>query len=124
VSPLLTGLPLREKKRSAQWVLEGDIKACFDKIGHQWLMDNVAINKRIEEKTHITHINDDFDFLGFNHRKYQGKKLIKPRKSNTLMFLSNLRELIKKHVTLPVNDLIKLINPKLRGVELLSTLRG
>ncbi|TMO37565.1 group II intron reverse transcriptase/maturase, partial [Pseudoalteromonas sp. S4389] len=26
------------KKQSAQWVLEGDIKACFDKIGHQWLM--------------------------------------------------------------------------------------
>ena len=32
-----------------------------------------------------------------------------------LTLLSNLRELIKKHVTLPVNDLIKLINPKLRG---------
>ncbi|MFA0425771.1 reverse transcriptase N-terminal domain-containing protein, partial [Vibrio sp. 10N.222.54.A1] len=27
-------------KKSAKWVLEGDIKACFDKIGHQWLMDN------------------------------------------------------------------------------------
>ena len=24
-------------KKSAKWVLEGDIKACFDKIGHQWL---------------------------------------------------------------------------------------
>ncbi|MFT6951931.1 MAG: RNA-directed DNA polymerase [Paraglaciecola sp.] len=41
--------------------------------------------------------------------------LIKPSKSNTLLFLSNLRELIKKHATIPVNDLIKLINPKLRG---------
>ena len=29
--------------------------------------------------------------------------------------MRNLRELIKKHVTIPVNDLIKLINPKLRG---------
>lgn len=196
-------------KTSAQWVLEGDIKACFDKIGHQWLLDNIAVDKRMleqwlksgfmdkglfyrtdegtpqggiisptlmlmtlagleqhikstalkkgiranfigyaddfvvtcaskevlendikplitdflaergltlsEEKTHITHINDGFDFLGFNHRKYKEKLLIKPSKSNTLMFLSHLRELIKKHVTLPVNDLIKLINPKLRG---------
>ena len=25
------------------------------------------------EKTHITHINDGFDFLGFNVRKYAGK---------------------------------------------------
>ncbi|WP_242657437.1 group II intron maturase-specific domain-containing protein, partial [Vibrio antiquarius] len=68
-----------------------------------------------EEKTHITHISRGFDFLGFNHRKYKGKLLIKPSKSNTLMLLSNLRELIKKHATIPVNDLIKLINPKLRG---------
>ncbi|KJG53203.1 DNA polymerase, partial [Photobacterium kishitanii] len=68
-----------------------------------------------EEKTKITHIDDGFNFLGFNHRKYKGKLLIKPSKSNTLLFLRNLRELIKKHATIPVNDLIKLINPKLRG---------
>ncbi|EDQ00446.1 RNA-directed DNA polymerase [Shewanella benthica KT99] len=41
--------------------------------------------------------------------------LIKPSKSNLLSFLSNLRELIKKHATIPVNDLIKILNPKLRG---------
>ncbi|NMV06052.1 reverse transcriptase domain-containing protein, partial [Vibrio parahaemolyticus] len=68
-----------------------------------------------EEKTKVTHIDDGFDFLGFNHRKYKGKLLIKPSKFNTLLFLRNLRELIKKHATIPVNDLIKLINPKLRG---------
>lgn len=77
-----------------------------------------------EEKTKITHIDDGFDFLGFNHRKYKGKLLIKPSKSNTLLFLRNLRELIKKHVTIPVNDLIKLINPKTQRMgELLLTLR-
>ena len=196
-------------KKSAKWVLEGDIKACFDKIGHQWLLDNIAVDKRMleqwlksgfmdkglfydtdegtpqggiisptlmlmtlagleqcikstalkksaranfigyaddfvvtctskevlvndikpliadflaergltlsVEKTKLTHIDDGFDFLGFNHRKYKGKLLIKPSKSNTLLFLRNLRELIKKHATIPVNDLIKLINPKLRG---------
>ncbi|MBF4269832.1 group II intron reverse transcriptase/maturase, partial [Vibrio anguillarum] len=37
-------------KKSAQWVLEGDIKACFDKIGHQWLMDNIAVDKRMLEQ--------------------------------------------------------------------------
>nr|WP_237737529.1 group II intron reverse transcriptase/maturase [Proteus mirabilis] len=196
-------------KRSGRWILEGDIKACFDKIGHEWLLEHVQIDKRMlkqwlgsgyidkglfyrtsegtpqggiisptlmlltlagleklvkevakksgervnfigyaddfvitgsskdvlvnkvkprvidflkerglalsEEKTHITHIDDGFDFLGFNLRKYKGKLLIKPSKSNVLSFLGNLRELIKKHATMPVNDLIRLLNPKLKG---------
>ncbi|QTL40845.1 hypothetical protein HGO23_05710 [Xenorhabdus budapestensis] len=29
--------------------------------------------------------------------------------------MSHLRELIKRHATTPVNDLIKMLNPKLRG---------
>ena len=197
------------KSGAAQWVLEGDIKACFDKIGHQWLIDNIQLDSRMlkqwlgcgfidkgvfyktaegtpqggiisptlmlltlagleqlvksiahgkgdrinfigyaddfvitgaskdvlvneikpqlarflqergltlsEEKTHVTHINDGFDFLGFNLRKYNGKLLIKPSKSNVLSFLRNLRELIRKHATISVNDLIKMMNPKLRG---------
>jgi len=68
-----------------------------------------------EEKTHVTHINDGFDFLGFNIRKYKCKLLIKPSKSNVLLFLSNMHELIRKHLTIPVNDLIKMMNPKLKG---------
>ena len=32
------------KKTSAQWVLEGDIKGCFDHISHEWLLDNVIID--------------------------------------------------------------------------------
>ncbi|MBF4395569.1 reverse transcriptase domain-containing protein, partial [Vibrio anguillarum] len=35
------------KKGATQWVLEGDIKACFDKIGHQWLLDNIPTDKRM-----------------------------------------------------------------------------
>ena len=31
-----------------------------------------------EEKTVITHINDGFDFLGWNFRKFKGKLIIKP----------------------------------------------
>lgn len=33
------------------------------------------------EKTRITHIEDGFDFLGMNIRKYCGKLLIKPAMS-------------------------------------------
>jgi RNA-directed DNA polymerase len=32
---------------SARWVLEGDIKACFDEISHQWLLDNIPMDKRL-----------------------------------------------------------------------------
>jgi len=35
------------RKDSATWVLEGDIKGCFDNISHQWLMDNTLIDKKI-----------------------------------------------------------------------------
>lgn len=38
------------KDCSPQWILEGDIKGCFDHISHQWLLDNVRIDKHILEK--------------------------------------------------------------------------
>src|SRR3990172_4753297 len=35
------------RKNSPQWVLEGDIKGCFDNISHQWLIDNIPMDKSI-----------------------------------------------------------------------------
>jgi len=35
------------KKDSAQSVLEGDIKGCFDNISHEWLLDNIPMDKAI-----------------------------------------------------------------------------
>lgn len=34
-------------KRAAVWVLEGDIKGCFDNISHNWLLDNVLTDRQI-----------------------------------------------------------------------------
>ncbi|MCL1127403.1 group II intron maturase-specific domain-containing protein, partial [Shewanella surugensis] len=68
-----------------------------------------------EEKTQVIHINDGFDFLGFNLRKYKDKLLIKPSKTNVLLFLKNIRALIRKKASTAVNELIKMMNPKLRG---------
>jgi len=34
------------KTYSPKWILEADIKACFDCIDHDWLMDNVLIDKK------------------------------------------------------------------------------
>ena len=35
------------RKCSGQWVLEGDIKACFDEIGHQWLLEHVPMDREV-----------------------------------------------------------------------------
>ena len=34
-------------KGSAQWILEGDIKACFDRISHKWLLEHVMMDKTV-----------------------------------------------------------------------------
>jgi RNA-directed DNA polymerase len=38
------------KKYSAPWVLEGDIRACFDQISHPWLLEYVLMDKQILRK--------------------------------------------------------------------------
>jgi RNA-directed DNA polymerase len=35
------------RKHSSKWILEGDIKSCFDKISHKWLEDNTIIDKSL-----------------------------------------------------------------------------
>jgi RNA-directed DNA polymerase len=197
-------------KKSVRCILECDIKACFDKISHQWLLQNIPIERRILkqwleagfmkrqtifpttegtpaggiispvlanmvldgleatiqqrakgkskhkihvvryaddfvvmgatnellendikpaiveflaerglelslEKTKITSIDQGFDFLGFNIRKYQEKLLIKPAKTSVMTFLSKIRQLIKTHPTIKTEELIGMLNPKIMG---------
>lgn len=35
------------RKNCAEWVLEGDIKGCFDHISHEWLIDNIPMDKSV-----------------------------------------------------------------------------
>jgi len=196
-------------KGSAKYILEGDIKSCFDTISHDWLrqhvpMDKVMLNKWLgagylekeqwhgteegvpqggiisptlltvtlsglenavkavisqrkdkvhvctyaddfiitgstkevledtvmptveaflferglvlsKEKTHLTHINEGFDFLGVNFRKYGDKLIRKPAKDNVSKFLENIRETIKSNATAKTENLIRQLNPKIRG---------
>jgi RNA-directed DNA polymerase len=196
------------RKVSSQWVLEADIKGCFDNISHDWLMENVQTDKHMmaqwlkcgfmendlfhstsagtpqggiispiysnmvldgleavikeatkgltkihviryaddfivtaetpeileervkpaveaflqarglslsEEKTHITHIDTGFKFLGFNIRKYKGKLLIKPDKSSVKSVLDKVREIIKSYPTAKTENLIRQLNPVIKG---------
>jgi RNA-directed DNA polymerase len=67
-------------------------------------------------KTKITHIDDGFDFLGFNVRKYQnGKLLIKPSKAGVKRFLKSIKEIIKKGAAWPTEQLIHTLNNRLTG---------
>ncbi len=195
-------------RHSSTWILEADIRSCFDKIDHQWMLDNLPIDKKIlrlwlksgyidkqvfhwtqegtpqggiisptlmlmtlrgletairqatkltdkvnvvvyaddfivtsttkemlvdvikpvivtflanrglelsKEKTCVTHIHQGFNFLGFNIRKYQQKLLIKPAKGNVLNFLKRIRALIKSQSCTKPDDLIRQLNPKIRG---------
>ena len=190
-------------KARPQWILEGDIKGCFDNIDHEWLLANVTMNSKVlrkwlkagtlyqgvytdtmagtpqggiispvlanialdgleatvkakgkhyviryaddfivtgyskeeleaikpviedflkergltlsPEKTKITHINDGFDFLGWNFRKHDGKLLTKPSKANIQTFLTEIRETIKNMATAKQEDMIDVLNPKIRG---------
>jgi RNA-directed DNA polymerase len=68
-----------------------------------------------EKKTVITHIDDGFDFLGFNLRKYGGKLLIKPPKGHILAFLGRIQETINRRKAATPGDLINELNRKIRG---------
>ena len=195
------------KQDRAQWVFNGDISACFDRISHDWLLKNIPMDKtilrqwlkagfmdktivyptdegvpqggtisptltnmaldgletdlkqryptakvnlvrfaddirvtgcskelleqevipRIEQflkerglelspqKSHITHIEDGFDFLGQNIRKYNGKFLIKPARKKVKTFLDKVRKIIKSSGTMSAGQLIERLNPILRG---------
>lgn len=39
-----------QMRQSASWVLDADIQGCFDHISHDWLIDNIPMNKRILTK--------------------------------------------------------------------------
>ena len=67
------------------------------------------------EKTLITHIDDGFDFLGWNFRKYNGKLLIKPSNRSIETITKSISNVIKKGKALSQSSLIKKLNPIIVG---------
>jgi len=67
------------------------------------------------EKTKVVHMDEGFDFLGWNFRKYKGKLLIKPSKKNVQAFYRKVRTIVKTHISVKQEDLIAKLNPVLRG---------
>jgi RNA-directed DNA polymerase len=204
---------------SPEWILEGDIKGCFDNINHQWLIENIPMDKSIlkqflkagyvydhklfltdagtpqggiispilanltldgiekllndkyhtgkngiisqrqaskhkvnylryaddfivtakteeiakevkglireflkdrglelsDEKTLITHINDGFDFLGWNFRKYEAKLIVKPSKKSIKKFTDEISNKIEHGKAWTQEALIENLNPIITG---------
>ncbi len=79
----------------------------------QWLLDRGL--ELSTEKSKLVHIDEGFNFLGFNVRHYGGKLLIKPQKEKVLAFCKKVGKLIKKNATVKQDVLIGKLNPLLRG---------
>jgi RNA-directed DNA polymerase len=74
-----------------------------------------------EEKTHITHISEGFDFLGFHLRKYdiqggqRGILIIQPQQEKVSQLLYECKRVLRTHKASKTGEVIRLLNAMLRG---------
>lgn len=68
-----------------------------------------------KEKTVITHIDDGFDFLGWNFRKFKGKLIIKPSHKSMCKITQKVSGLIKNNESAKQEFLIRKLNEVTRG---------
>jgi len=69
------------------------------------------------EKTKLTQVEDGFDFLGQNVRRYRhGKVLLKPSRRSIRTFLHGIRETIQgAGRSMTAGELIQELTPKIQG---------
>jgi RNA-directed DNA polymerase len=91
---------------------KGSLEKAQNQI-QQWLSERGL--ELSTEKTFITSIEEGFDFLGFNHRHYNGKLLIKPSKKKVLDFCKRIGKEIKALNGATQETVITKLNPILRG---------
>ena len=99
------------------FVVTGDSRETLETLVKPWIANFLRERglQFSEEKTKIVHIDDGFDFLGWNFRKYDGKMLIKPSKKNVKAFYSKVSDIIGRSLSVPSELLIRKLNPVLRG---------
>ena len=79
---------------SAQWVLEGDIKGCFDHISHDWMLRHVPTDKVVLQKWLKAGYVENRNLLPTEAGTPQGG-IISPTLAN--MTLDGLEKLLSKH---------------------------
>jgi RNA-directed DNA polymerase len=67
------------------------------------------------ERTHVTHIQKGFNFLGQNMRKYGRELLIMPAQKNVQAALTKIRGIVEKNKSATQENLIVQLNPVIRG---------
>ena len=68
-----------------------------------------------EDKTRVVSLDEGFDFLGFNVRRYHGKLLIKPSKAAIRRIRERLRDELRSLRGSNAQAVIKQLNPIIRG---------
>src|SRR3984893_14884947 len=111
------GLKMNMVRYADDFIITGNSKEWLEQEGKPAVVEFLAERGLVlsPEKTKITHIREGFDFLGWNIRKYDGKLLMKPSKANVKAHLDKIREVIKANKTAKQANLIRLLNPILRG---------
>lgn len=99
------------------FVITGNSKEVLEDEVKPWVEQFLAIRglRLSRAKTRIAHIDNGFDFLGWNFRRYSGKVITKPSKKNAKTFYEKLRKTIGENLATKHEDLIRLLNPMLRG---------
>ena len=78
-----------------KWILEGDIKGCFDHISHEWLLNNIPMDKEVLRKW----LKSGYVFNGSLFPTEEGTPqggIISPTLAN--MTLDGLQSLVQKAV--------------------------
>jgi RNA-directed DNA polymerase len=68
-----------------------------------------------EEKTLITHIEQGFDFLGWNFRKHKDTLIIKPSKASQQNIQDKIRNTIRRYRAAKQENLIRKLNSIITG---------
>ncbi len=99
------------------FVITGASRELLEDEIKPWVENFLAIRglRLAKAKTKIVHVDEGFDFLGWNFRKYTGKLLIKPSKKNVKAFYKKLGTAISDNLGATQENLIRLLNPMLRG---------
>ena len=82
------------RPQSAEWILEADIKACFDHISHQWLLNHIPMNKGVLKKWLTAGYMDRKQRFATTAGTPQGA-VISPTLAN--MVLDGLQQTIDQH---------------------------
>ena len=113
----LKGLKVNVIRYADDFVITGCSKEWLDAEIRPWVETFLAQRglRLSPEKTKVVHMDEGFDFLGWNFRKYNGKLLIKPSRKNVKAFYRKVREIVKTHLSVKQGNLIAKLNPVLRG---------